>query len=93
MTEWRGKNKAETEFVNMAVKNGWEVTKRGWPDFVCYKGRQLVLVEVKKAKTSHLKRQQYRLMQALSKRGIECYKWTPDIGMVPVSPAKDIKEL
>jgi hypothetical protein len=87
------KNKAELEFIELMGKEGWELSKRGMPDFACYKGRKLILVEVKKLRSVHLKREQYRLMQALAKRGITCYRWSPDIGFSQVLSNKEIKDL
>ena len=86
-------NRAELDFIREATNNGWEVTKRGWPDFSCFKGRKLILVEVKKARTQHLKREQYRLMQALAKIGVSCFRWAPDTGFSQVLPRKTIREL
>jgi len=86
MDKKRTRNKAELNFIEFSTKHGWEVTKRGWPDFACFKGRRLVLVEVKKARTIHLKREQMRLMKALAKRGVECYRWSPDAGFEKVLP-------
>lgn len=74
------KNVAERAFVQVALSKGWDVTKRGWPDFICFRGKELILVEVKPQKTQPLLRSQYRLMKALVDRGISCYRWSPDTG-------------
>jgi len=71
------KNDAEKLFAEVARDNGWSVTKCGYPDFICYKDNDLMLVEVKK-KRGRLKTGQHKLMNALSLRGIKCYKWTPE---------------
>jgi len=72
------KNYLENEFAKKAKQLKWEVTKRGYPDFICYKPNgDVVLVEVKP--TNHrLKKSQYKLMNALKKYGIKCYRWSPD---------------
>ena len=75
------KNLPERMFAEDMVDNGWEVTKRGWPDFACFKDGKLMLVEVKKDKNTHLKKSQYRLMSALAQRGILCYYWEPNTGL------------
>lgn len=75
--EYNG-NFAEKLFAKIARSKGWEVTKRGYPDFICYKGDMLMLVEVKPQKNYRLKISQFRLMNKLSKYGVKCYKWSPD---------------
>jgi len=78
------KNQAEQALVQELTSQGWFVTKRGWPDFACFKDGNLALVEVK-AKSSHrLKRDQLRLMTALAKLGVRCFEWNPDRGLKPI---------
>lgn len=81
------KNPAERLFFQQLTTQGWYVTKRGWPDFACFKGDNLALVEVKPTSRHHLKRGQYRLMVALAKLGVKCFRWTPDAGFQPISAA------
>jgi hypothetical protein len=86
----RPKNKAEAEFFDQAEKNGLIITKRGFPDFACFlpDGR-FILVEVKKLRSRKLKYWQRRVMQELTKLGVPCFKWSPDMGFVKiVSPVK-----
>lgn len=71
-------NPAENAFAQTARANGWEVFKTGYPDFICYKGSELMLVEVKPKKGGRLKLSQARLMNKLAEKGIKCYKWSPD---------------
>ena len=40
-------NKREDKFANEAVRRGWTVIKRGWPDFLCWQGEEVMFVEVK----------------------------------------------
>ena len=80
------KNPAERQLFKELTAQGWYVTKRGWPDFACYKGDSLVLVEVKPAGGYHLKKDQYRLLSALARFGIKCFMWTPDHGFEVVTP-------
>lgn len=72
------KNTAERSFAEAAREDGWEVTKRGYPDFICYRGDDVMLVEVKKNANTRLKLSQSRIMNFLAKRGVKCYKWSPD---------------
>jgi len=87
----RLKNPAERQLFEKLTEEGWYVTKRGWPDFVCFKEDDLILIEVKPRRSHHLKKEQYRLMVALVKLGIRCFRWSPDGGFEPVTPAvKDV---
>jgi len=78
------KNKAELELYNLMIKDGFEVVRRGFPDYACFKDNKLILVEVKPNKDTYLKKSQYRLMKALSDKGIECCRWSPDSGFQPI---------
>lgn len=79
------KNLAERQLFKELTLQGWEVTKRGWPDFVCYKDGHLALVEVKPSRHKRLKKQQLRLMLALAEVGVRCFRRTPDGGFEPVA--------
>lgn len=74
------KNEAEYQFALEASAEGHRVTKRGWPDFICYKkDGTIMLVEVKKNKKHGLRKSQMVLMEILSKKyGVPCYRWSPD---------------
>lgn len=72
------KNGPEKMFADMARKNGWKVTKRGYPDFICYKHGKVVLVEVKPSQNHRLKLGQWIFMNSVKQYGIKCYKWSPD---------------
>ena len=76
----RNRNPSEAMFMEIAKARGWEVTRRGYPDFICYtKTGDIILVEVKPRKTCPLKASQSRFMATISKRyGVKCYKWTPE---------------
>lgn len=70
-------NETEGDFADLARRNGWEVTKRGWPDFLCFKDGELIAVEVKprtvKGKLKLPSRYQVLTMQILEAHGIKCY--------------------
>lgn len=80
------KNPAERQLFHELSSRGWEVSKRGWPDFICFKGNNLALIEVKRNSRCHLKRQQQRLMKTLASFGVKCFLWSPDGGFQPISP-------
>ncbi len=77
------KNGPEASFANKARDAGWLVTKCGYPDFICYKGTEVILVEVKAKKHHRLKKSQYKFMNALKQYGIKCYRWSPDCDWNP----------
>lgn len=78
------KNPAERQLFQELTSQGWEVTKRGWPDFACFKGDNLALIEVKPNKSHRLKKSQQRLMTALANLGVKCFLWSPNSGLQPI---------
>jgi Holliday junction resolvase len=72
------KNKAEREFQIAAESKGWTISKRGWPDFFCTRGDEVICVEVKPKATHKLKREQATILKFLAKHDIKAFKWTPD---------------
>lgn len=80
----RPKNKCEGQFYDLMVGRGWEVTKRGWPDFLCFKEGELVCIEVKRKRGYKLKSWQRCVMLELVKHGVRAYRWSPDGGFEPV---------
>ena len=73
-------NAPERELEELALRNGWEVTKRGWPDFVCFSpvDGEMIAVEVKPrfangSRMKILKREQARVMDVLTAHGIRCF--------------------
>ena len=74
------KNKAEDKCYKGLIQSGWQVTKQGYPDFACFKGNELIFVEVKPKATSRLKRSQRKMMGMLTRNGIECFTWTSSGG-------------
>lgn len=79
-------NTAERQCIEQLLQDGWEVTRRGWPDFVAFKDLRMIVVEVKPKRSRRLKRTQHRLMVQLAKRGIECYRWDPESGYIRIMP-------
>ncbi len=74
------KNVAECKCWEQLEAKGWQVSKRGWPDFFCWKEGEIALIEIKPHRGRKLKASQHRVMSELAKRGIPCYRWTPDNG-------------
>lgn len=72
-------NRTERAFAVAARGDGWGVTKRGWPDYLCWKGDELICVEVKKEGLP-LSPYQKMVMGKLSKVGIRCFRWSPLTG-------------
>lgn len=69
----------EAEFCRAALKAGWTVQKRGWPDFLLTRNGDLCAVEVKRNGQGP-KRDQEIVMAALESKSIKCYIWTPRDG-------------
>ena len=66
------KNIRERLVAERWKKNGYEVLKKGWPDFLCVKGSEVVMVEVKRkqkrrSKKMGLSRHQIRMKEILEK--------------------------
>jgi hypothetical protein len=74
-------NLREAAFAAQATSNGWTVTRRGWPDFMCWKGDDVIFVEVK-PDGKPLDPHQKVIMGKLIKLGLRCFLWTPKSGMV-----------
>ena len=89
--EGRPCNASEQEAWDKLIQRGWFVTRRGWPDFACFKDGKLVLIEVKH-KHDKLKYMQLRVMRTLAQYGIPCYRWSPEEGFERVG-APSSKEL
>lgn len=73
------KNKCESDFMLLAIEKGWQVSKRGWPDFFCTsKDGERFAVECKPRLSDGLKHklltvEQAIVMDCLECRGIRCY--------------------
>ena len=68
---FRTNNPAELQLYHLMTDDGFDIVKRGWPDFACFRDDELLLIEVKPNRYAHLKKSQYRLMKALVRRGIK----------------------
>lgn len=81
----RRPNPAEQSFRQLAEAEGWDVTKRGWPDFLCRRNGELMAVEVKDGNDG-LSPQQYETISDLRRAGIPTFVWAPDTGYTEVGP-------
>jgi hypothetical protein len=73
-------NVTESAFTRRATSLGWAVIKRGFPDYICWQGKQVIFVEVK-PEGDELSIYQQMVMQLLLSLGLECFKWTPLKGL------------
>ena len=82
-------NRAEERFLQEALKADWDATKQGWPDFICFKGDDVICVEVKTTENNPLRPEQIRVMNFLSSKGIKCFKYSLDGKMQPWEQIKE----
>ena len=57
-------NPTEMEVAESLIDDGWEVMKKGWPDFLAVRGDEIRFIEVKQ-KGQRLKPQQKRMAKIL----------------------------
>lgn len=87
----RPKNYAEGWCYDELSRKGYVLTKRGWADFFCFKDDEIMCVEVKPTIKHNLKREQHKVMKALSERGIPCFVWTPETKLISYNDYLNIK--
>ncbi len=87
----RPKSNPERHCYDWLKTEGWSVTRRGWPDFIAVKDGQVMFIEVKPHAVSKLKTSQIEIMEVLVKAGLECYRYSPDIGLRPFDTALEYK--
>lgn len=78
------KNDAEQKFKEFAKQKGWNVTRRGYPDFWCYdkETNTLIFVEVKRKVHHNLRASQQNFFTRISStKAIKCFRWTPPNGL------------
>ena len=83
---------AEAKLREQLERKGWKVLHKGWPDFVCVKDDNMMFIEVKSYKGQMLKREQHLILTSLAKLGLNCYKWTPDVGFQRITPVTPFVE-
>lgn len=87
----RPNNRAEGICFDMLTYQlGWRVSKRGWPDFICQRpDGSFCAVEVKKQREIPLKHNQEIVLQLFASAGIDCFRYTPEEGLVPIPPKQE----
>ncbi len=70
----------EADFAAWAIAEGWKVTKRGWPDFICRRSGEVMAVEVKGGNDG-LSSPQHAAICDLRALGMPTYVWTPETGL------------
>lgn len=71
---------AEQRFADWAESQGWDVTKRGWPDFICRRDGAIMAVEVK-AGLDVIRPEQIDVLDDLSANGIPTYVYHDGMGL------------
>lgn len=83
------RNPAERVCVEKLLKQGWTVHRKGWPDLLCERAGEFMVVQVKEKRSRRHKKLQARVMSAMAARRIPAFTWIADEGFVPVAPARD----
>ena len=79
-------NVAEEKFRAAAQHNGWELSKRVWPDFLCVKNGEIIVVEVKPTRDGQPKLEQLIVLEWFAAHGIKAFMWNPETGFRRVRP-------
>lgn len=66
-------NKMERGLYETLSRQGWDITRRGWPDFACFRNGEFMVVEVKAKKDRQLRKRQLQVMKELANHGIKTY--------------------
>jgi hypothetical protein len=67
------RNKVQGAFWDKMTEDGWELTKKAWPDFLCMKDGKVILVTVKGSRGRKIKAMQRAAMLFFAKHGIDCF--------------------
>lgn len=67
-------NKWEAQFVEEMLAQGWDIYRRGWPDFIAVKGKEIRFVEVKPP-DGWMSPHQIAIAKILSEFGIQVECW------------------
>jgi hypothetical protein len=73
-------NPHEDAFAQWAIEQGWTVTKKGWPDFMCRRGDEIMAVEVKGGK-DFVRPEQFDTIRDLRAVGFPTFVWSPEKGL------------
>jgi hypothetical protein len=86
----RPKNLAQAQFFDLAMKNGFTLTSRGWPTFFVQKAGRTVAVEVVSSKGRKLREDKKLVVAALQAAGIECFLWSPEEGFTSLADSDTV---
>jgi hypothetical protein len=70
----------EAYFADWARSQGWDVTKRGWPDFICRRDGALMAVEVKGG-NDDFSAEQVDMLDDLSTAGLPVFVYHHGLGL------------
>lgn len=84
----RPANDAEGQLFDELTADGWEVMKRGWPDFVAVRNGKVLIIEVKPGKHDRPKVDQEFVMQLLADHGLNVALWNPKSGFRRYMPTQ-----
>jgi len=70
---------SEQQFIGKMVSEGWEVHQNGFPDFLCIKDGEVIVVEVKSSRYQKLEEHQYEVIKLLCSRKVKGFAWSPDL--------------
>ena len=70
----------EALFAEWAESNGWHVTKRGWPDFICRRNGEIMAVEVKGG-NDDISPEQVDTLDNLSAAGVPTFVYHHGLGI------------
>lgn len=84
-------NLTEAAFVLWAEAEGWKVTKRGWPDFICRRGDEVMAVEVK-GHHDWMRPEQWAAVKDLRMVGLPTFLWTEEEGLSELTAGVSLAE-
>ena len=83
----------ERQLQEKLEPDGWKVMHKGWPDFACVRDGEMIFIEVKNYRGEMLKKEQHYILTNLAKLGLNCFKWTPDVGFERIMPSTPFIEI
>ncbi|KKN07841.1 hypothetical protein LCGC14_1062940 [marine sediment metagenome] len=85
--------KTEQQFADKMVAEGWEVYHTGFPDFLCRKDGEVILVEVKRSSKEKLQDNQHLILNALNDSSPTAFVWSPDsLDLIPIHQKRQSKD-
>lgn len=85
----RPANEAEGQLFDELTADGWEVFKRGYPDFICVRNGKVMFVEVKPTARCGPKVDQEFVMQVMADAGLNVAMWDPFRKFRRVMPSQE----